>query len=110
MHEVLDLCACRCPNVVSRAEDHIGRKNWIDLERREDCCTASRLLRSVGARRTLDREQDSFCPRAIIEHIRSQSFARRWVDDRLEHHTLDLMRGVPFLKLLVLEGVTRRIA
>ena len=81
-----------------------------DFKRREDCITASGLHGGVAACTPFDREQGRFFPLPLVENILFKSIATNCVADRLRDQTFDVVRCVPFLKLLMLERVARHVA
>ena len=90
------------PILLRRAEYHLGGEDRIDFERGEDRL-AARGSWWIATRQPLDCKQDGFLPCRLIEYFRLQFLAPCW-DRRLRPDpALDRMRGVPFLKLLVLE-------
>src|SRR6266581_47040 len=98
------------PHFFSGAEDHLGGEDWIDLERGDDCHSARGTLLRVAASQTLDSKQNGFLPCRQIEDFRLQRLAPFGIGDFSDDKALDRMRGVPFLELLVLERIARRVA
>lgn len=89
--EAQDVRADDVPHIVRRAEDHFSRKDRIDIKGSQDGNATGRYVLPIPARCAFDREQNRLSPRALIEHLLFQPFARREVTDRLQHAALNLM-------------------
>src|SRR5712671_1999061 len=100
----------RHPHFFCRAVNHLGGKNWIDLKCGKDSFAAGRYLVRIAMRETFYCKEDWFFPYRQIEDIGLERLVLGWISDRSHNPALHRVRCIPFLKLLMLERIARRIA
>ena len=101
--EFLDCLRYLRPYRVRGTENHLRRQHRIDLEGGDDRASASLQLTLVASRHALHSEEDRLFPGRHVQNVGLQLSKRVRVGGAIDHHALDLVRSIPFLKLLVLK-------